>query len=98
MTIQKSDIPYNVFVGSLFILYNFQLYLYLSVARQRSMLLFEQAIKSEATKKAYQYQLKKFRTRVKIKNHDGLFQALQKQIQEMLQDCVMYLKKKNCIS
>jgi hypothetical protein len=51
------------------------------------MLLFEQAIKSEATKKAYQYHLKKFRTWAKIKNYDGLFQAPQKQIQEMLEDC-----------
>ena len=57
------------------------------------MLLFEQAIKSEATKKAYQYQLNKFRTWAKIKNYDGLLQAPQKQIQEMLEDYVMYLKK-----
>ena len=60
---------------------------------QRSMLLFEQAIKSEATKKAYKYQLNKFKQWSKIKNFDGLLQAPQKDIQILLEDYVMYLKK-----
>jgi len=62
------------------------------MTRQRSILLFEQAIKSEATKKAYQYQLEKFRKWSKIKTFDGLFQAPEKDIQIMLEDYVMYLK------
>ena len=57
------------------------------------MLLFEQAIKSEATKKAYLYQLNKFKEWAEIKNFDGLLQAPQKEIQILLEDYVMYLKK-----
>ncbi len=60
---------------------------------QRSMLLFEQAIKTEATKKAYKYQLTKFKEWAKIKNFNGLLEAPQKDIQVMLEDYVMYLKK-----
>ncbi len=57
------------------------------------MLLFEQAIKSEATKTAYKYHLEKFLDWAKIKNYDGLLQAPPKQIQELIEDYVMYLKK-----
>lgn len=63
------------------------------MTRQRSMLMFEQAIKSEATKKAYLYQLTKFREWTEIKTFDGLMQAPQKDIQILLEDYVMYLKK-----
>lgn len=61
--------------------------------KQRSMLLFEQGIKSEATKTAYKYHLEKFRVWSKIKNYDGLLQAPPKQIQELIEDYVMYMKK-----
>ena len=61
---------------------------------QRSQLVFEGAIKTEATREAYLYQLEKFREWTKIKNFDSLLQAPQKQIQELLEDYVMYLKKK----
>ncbi len=64
------------------------------MTRQRSILLFESAIKSESAKKSYLYQLKKFRIWCKIKNYDGLLQAPTKQIQELLEDYVMYLKNK----
>ncbi len=60
---------------------------------QRSTLLFEQAIKSEATKIAYLYQLNKFKEWAKIKNFDGLLQAPVNDIQILLEDYVMYLKK-----
>ena len=60
---------------------------------QRSILLFEQAIKSEATKTAYKYQLNKFKEWAKIKSFDGLLQASPKDIQILLEDYVMYLKK-----
>ena len=56
--------------------------------KQRSVLLFEQTIKSKATLKNYTYQLNKFREWSKIKNYDGLLQAPQKQIQELLEDYV----------
>lgn len=62
--------------------------------KQRSILLFEQAIKSEYTKKAYKYQLNNFREWAKIKNYDGLLQAPQKDIQILVEDYVMHLKSK----
>jgi len=61
---------------------------------QRSQLVFEGAIKTEATREAYLYQLEKFREWTKIKDFDSLLQAPQKNIQELLEDYVMYLKKK----
>lgn len=61
---------------------------------QRSQLIFEGAIQTEATREAYLYQLEKFREWTKIKDYDSLLQAPQKQIQELLEDYVMYLKKK----
>ena len=61
---------------------------------QRSLTIFEGAIKTEATREAYLYQLEKFRVWTKIKDFDSLLQAPQKQIQELLEDYVMYLKKK----
>ncbi len=61
---------------------------------QRSQLVFEGAIKTEATREAYLYQLEKFREWTKIKNFDSFLQAPQKHIQELLEDYVMYLKKK----
>jgi len=63
------------------------------MTQQRSILIFEQAIKSEATKKAYKYQLNKFKKWAKVKSFDGLLQAPQKNIQILLEDYVMYLKK-----
>ena len=62
------------------------------MTQQRSLLLFEQAIKSEATKKAYLYHLNKFKKWAKIKDFNGLLQAPQKDIQILLEDYVMYLK------
>ena len=58
------------------------------------MVLFENAIKTEATKKAYKYQLKKFRKWAKIKDESSLLQAPDKNIQILLEDYSMYLKKK----
>jgi len=61
---------------------------------QRSLLLFEESIKSKATKKAYRYQLEQFLKWTKIKNFDSLLQAPQADIQRLLEDYVMYLKRK----
>ena len=60
---------------------------------QRSILLFEEAIKSPATKKMYLYQIEKFRTWSKIKDFDSLLQAPIKNIQELLEDYVFYMKR-----
>jgi len=57
------------------------------------MLIFEQALKSDFTKQTYKYHLKKFREWAKIKSFEGLLQAPQKDIQIMLEDYVIYLKK-----
>jgi|APSaa5957512535_1039671.scaffolds.fasta_scaffold01792_6 integrase len=62
------------------------------MSKQRSMLLFEQAIKSPVTRKVYKYNLKRFLEWSKIKNYDGLLQAPQKQIQELVEDYVFHLK------
>jgi len=61
---------------------------------QRSLIIFEESIKTEATRKAYLYQLEQFRKWTKIKNFDSLLQAPQKNIQELLEDYVMHLKRK----
>jgi len=61
---------------------------------QRSLIIFEESIKTEATRKAYLYQLEQFRKWTKIKDFDSLLQAPQKQIQELLEDYVMHLKRK----
>jgi integrase len=60
---------------------------------QRSILLFEEAIKSPATKKMYLYQIEKFRTWAKIKDFDSLLQAPTKNIQELLEDYVFNMKR-----
>ncbi|MDP3779714.1 MAG: hypothetical protein Q8Q69_00785 [Nitrosopumilaceae archaeon] len=61
---------------------------------QRSIRLFENAIKSEITRKGYRYQLDKFLEWSKIKDFDSLLEAPEKNIQELLEDYIMYLKKK----
>ena len=60
---------------------------------QRSFILFEGAIKSEVTRKSYLYQLEKFRKWAKIKNYDSLLEAPQNNIQEILEDYILHLKK-----
>jgi len=61
---------------------------------QRSLTIFEESIKTEATRKAYKYQLDQFLKWTKIKDFDSLLQAPQKNIQTLLEDYVMHLKKK----
>jgi len=65
-----------------------------TLGMQRSILLFEEAIKTEATRKAYHYQLEQFLKWTKIKNFDSLLQADDKSIQILLEDYAMHLKKK----
>ncbi len=62
---------------------------------QRSILLFEQAIKSEATKKAYLFQLNKFLKFYHIKDLDSLLKIAIEKLQQMLEDYLFELKKEH---
>ena len=61
---------------------------------QRSMLIFENSINSESTKRVYIYQLNRFLKFFDIKDYDELANTEQSKIQIMMEDYVMYLKKK----
>ena len=62
---------------------------------QRSMILFHSAIKSEKTRKLYDYHLTKFRKHFIIKNEDALISIEVKKIQVMIEDYLLYLRSKN---
>jgi integrase len=61
---------------------------------QRSTLRFENAIKSEHTKKIYNYYLRKFLEFAKISTPDGLLQLKDEFLQTILEDYLFYLKKR----
>lgn len=61
---------------------------------QRSLLVFENAIKSEATRKAYRYQLERFRVWANVKDYDELLSLSEKQIRRLLEDYLFYQKGK----
>ena len=60
---------------------------------QRSMLIFENSIKSKATRKTYLYHLNKFMSFCKVKTYDELAALPQKTLQISMEDYVMHLKK-----
>ena len=60
----------------------------------RSMILFESAIKSEITKFSYKRELEKFLQWTRIKESDGLLRLKDSQLQVMLEDYLFYLKSK----
>jgi len=60
---------------------------------QRSFLLYEQAMKSEATKKAYKFQLDKFRKFYHVSDYDSLLNVPSEKLQQMLEDYLFTLKK-----
>ena len=60
---------------------------------QRSMLIFENTIKSSATRKTYLYHLNKFMSFFDVKDYDGLAVIPQEKLQIMMEDYVMHLKK-----
>jgi len=62
---------------------------------QRSIILFEQATKSEATKRVYLFYLKKFLAFYHIKDYDSLAGIENERLQVMLEDYLFDLKKKN---
>lgn len=61
---------------------------------ERSILRFENAIKSEHTRKIYNYYLRKFVEFAKISAPDGLLQLKNEVLQEILEDYLFYLKKR----
>ena len=60
----------------------------------RSLLRFEEAIKSEATRKLYERHLESFLEFTKIKSPDGLLQLKDSFLQELLEDYLFHLKKR----
>ena len=61
---------------------------------QKSMMLFESTIKSDATKQTYQLHLRKLLQYSKIKDYDSLITLGPKQIQTLLEDYLLYCRKK----
>ena len=61
---------------------------------QRSLLVFGESLQTDATRKAYLYQLEQFRKWAKIRDYDSLLQGPPKAIQELLQDYIVHLKNK----
>ncbi|MBI1828133.1 MAG: site-specific integrase [Thaumarchaeota archaeon] len=60
----------------------------------RSLVMFESAIKSEVTKKSYLWNLNKFLEWAKLPDPDGLLQLKESYLQTMLEDYILYLRKK----
>ena len=63
--------------------------------QQRSMLLFENSIKSESTRKTYLYHLNNFMKFYHVKDYDFLTGIAAEKMQVMVEDYVMHLKKVN---
>jgi len=66
----------------------------LSLKEQKSMMLFEATIKSKATLRTYQIHLRKLLEYSKIKDYDSLITLKPKQIQDLLEDYLLFLRKK----
>lgn len=62
--------------------------------KQRSLLLFENSIKSEATRIEYLKNLNRFKTFYKLRDYDSILGIPEKKLQEMIEDYVMDLKSK----
>ncbi|MGI0010615.1 MAG: tyrosine-type recombinase/integrase, partial [Nitrosopumilaceae archaeon] len=61
---------------------------------QRSLLLFENSIKSKETLRVYKYNLTKFLEWSQVKDHDSLLQVPDNHLQTMLEDYLFHLKKR----
>ncbi|MSV26820.1 MAG: hypothetical protein EXS75_04340, partial [Nitrosarchaeum sp.] len=59
---------------------------------QRSLILFQSAIKSKSTQETYDLALNKFRNHFLIKNCDSLLTIQPTKIQEMIEDFIIYRK------
>lgn len=62
--------------------------------KQRSLLLFENSIKSEATKVEYHKNLNRFKDFYKLKDYDSILGIDGKKLQEMVEYYVMDMKTK----
>ena len=62
--------------------------------KQRSLLLFESSLKSTATRDCYSYYLNKFKDYNKLKDYDSILTLDTKQLTRMLEDYVLFLRKK----
>jgi len=65
------------------------------IPMQRSIILFESAIKSKYTKNTYKLTLDRFRKHYIIKDFDSLVSIEPKKIQEMIENYVLYLRNEN---
>ena len=65
----------------------------LDTSMQRSLLIFEESIKSQASRHTYRQQIQWFLRFTKIKDYDGLLKVPTEQMQTILEDYVMHLKK-----
>ncbi len=65
----------------------------LDTSMQRSLLIFEESIKSQASRHTYRQQIQWFLRFTKIKDYDGLLKVPPEQMQTILEDYVMHLKK-----
>jgi len=61
---------------------------------QKSLLIFENSIKSPASLRTYIYYVDGFIAHFKLKDYDDLANTPQDKLQRMMEDYVMYLKKK----
>jgi|CXWL01.1.fsa_nt_gi integrase/recombinase XerD len=61
---------------------------------QRSLLLFENSLKTERTRAKYLYYLNQFKTYYKIKDYDSILTISVPELQIMVEDYVMLLKKR----
>ena len=61
---------------------------------QRSIIIFNHAISSEATKKCYLNELKRFKEFYKIKDYDSLTTMEPKELQVKIEDYIMQRKGK----
>ncbi len=64
------------------------------MTKQRSILIFENSIKSDQTRGQYLYYLRKFKEYYKLRDYDSIIKIPQEKLQIMVEDYVMYLKKK----
>ena len=61
--------------------------------KQRSILLFEESIKSKSTRKNYLDHIKRFLKFTKLKDYDSILKIEPEQLQTILEDYVMHLKQ-----
>jgi len=66
-----------------------------AIPMQRSIIMFESAIKSEYTKRTYEACLNRFKKHFIIKDFDSLVSIDSKKLQEMIEDYILYHRREN---